>query len=193
MTRADLPVGAYLSGGLDSSLIAATAFRTAGSRLRTYSVRFADRHYDETEHQRRMVSHLGTNHVDTLVSNADIGRVFPEVILHTERPVLRTAAAPLFLLSRLVSQSGIKVVLSGEGADEMFAGYDLFREAKVRRFWAREPDSTSRPGLLSVCTHIWNARRSRDPRSPGSSLARGSTGSRSQASDTIHAGAVRAR
>jgi asparagine synthase (glutamine-hydrolysing) len=148
MTRADVPVGAYLSGGLDSSLIAATALRTAGSRLRTYSVRFDDRHYDETEHQRRMVSHLGTNHFDTLVSNADIGRVFPEVILHTERPVLRTAAAPLFLLSHLVSQTGIKVVLSGEGADELFAGYDLFREAKVRRFWARDPDSTSRPGLL---------------------------------------------
>jgi asparagine synthase (glutamine-hydrolysing) len=148
VTRADVPVGAYLSGGLDSSLITATASRTAGSRLRTYSVRFDDHNYDESEHQRRMVSHLGTNHVDTLVSNADIARVFPDVILHTERPVLRTAAAPLFLLSRLVSRTGVKVVLSGEGADEMFAGYDLFREAKVRRFWAREPTSTLRPGLL---------------------------------------------
>src|SRR5262249_51163272 len=65
-----------------------------------------------------------------------------------ERPILRTAPAPLFLLSELVRKTGIKVVLTGEGADEIFAGYDLFREAKVRRFWARHPASTLRPQLL---------------------------------------------
>ena len=63
-------------------------------------------------------------------------------------PLLRTAPAPLFLLSRLVRDIGIKVVLTGEGADEMFAGYDLFREAKIRRFWGRQPASTIRPRLL---------------------------------------------
>ena len=68
---------------------------------------------------------------------------------HTERPILRTAPAPLFLLSQLVRDAGIKVVLTGEGADEMFAGYDLFREAKVRRFWARAAGSRRwRPRLL---------------------------------------------
>jgi asparagine synthase (glutamine-hydrolysing) len=148
MTRADVPVGTYLSGGLDSSLITALALRSAGSRLRTFSVRFEDAEYDETEHQRTMAAYLGSEHCDTLVTSADIASVFPDVIRHTERPVLRTAAAPLFLLSRLVSNAGIKVVLSGEGADEMFAGYDLFREAKVRRFWARRPDSPLRAGLL---------------------------------------------
>src|SRR6185503_10566037 len=61
---------------------------------------------------------------------------------------LRTAPAPMFLLSRLVRQAGIKVVLTGEGADEMFAGYDIFREAKVRRWWARQPQSELRPRLL---------------------------------------------
>ena len=70
------------------------------------------------------------------------------MIRHTERPILRTAPAPLFLLSKLVQDAGIKVVLTGEGADEQFAGYDLFREAKVRRFWGREPESTWRPLLL---------------------------------------------
>jgi asparagine synthase (glutamine-hydrolysing) len=84
-----------------------------------------------------------------VVSKADIAAVFPEVIYHTERPILRTGPAPLFLLSRLVRQHQIKVVLTGEGADEMFAGYDLFREAKVRRFWARQPESKWRPLLLS--------------------------------------------
>jgi asparagine synthase (glutamine-hydrolysing) len=68
--------------------------------------------------------------------------------MHAERPILRTAPAPLYLLSRLVRENGIKVVLTGEGADEMFAGYDLFREAKVRRFWGRQPASKWRPSLL---------------------------------------------
>jgi asparagine synthase (glutamine-hydrolysing) len=95
-----------------------------------------------------MVAHLGSDHYEVLVSRQDIAGCFPDVIAHTERPILRTAPAPLFLLSRLVRDVGIKVVLTGEGADEMFAGYDLFREARVRRFWARQPDSQVRPRLL---------------------------------------------
>jgi asparagine synthase (glutamine-hydrolysing) len=148
MLRADVPVGSYLSGGLDSSLVAALGLGAKGSKFQTFSLRFEDAEYDETVHQRAMAGFLGSDHHDVLVTRGDIARVFPEVIFHTERPVLRTAPAPLFLLSRLVRQSGIKVVLTGEGADEMFAGYDLFREAKVRRFWARQPESESRPRLL---------------------------------------------
>jgi len=148
MLRADVPVGSYLSGGLDSSLVAALGLRAKGSKFSTFSLRFEDAEYDETEHQRTMAAYLGSDHHEVLVSRGDIARVFPEVVWHTERPVLRTASAPLFLLSRLVHQAGIKVVLTGEGADEMFAGYDLFREAKVRRFWARQPQSDARPRLL---------------------------------------------
>jgi asparagine synthase (glutamine-hydrolysing) len=148
MLRADVPVGSYLSGGLDSSLVAALALRAKGSHFSTFSLRFTDAEYDETPHQREMAGFLESEHHEVLVSRADIARVFPEVMAHIERPVLRTAPAPLFLLSRLVRDAGIKVVLTGEGADEMFAGYDLFREAKVRRFWARHPESAWRPSLL---------------------------------------------
>jgi asparagine synthase (glutamine-hydrolysing) len=148
MLRADVPVGSYLSGGLDSSLIAAMGLRAKGEKFRTFSLRFADAEYDETTYQRAMAEYLGSDHSDVVVTREDIARVFPDVIAHTERPILRTAPAPLFLLSRLVRDAGIKVVLTGEGADEMFAGYDLFREAKVRRFWARQPDSVWRPRLL---------------------------------------------
>lgn len=148
MLRADVPVGSYLSGGLDSSLVAAMGLRAKGSRFSTFSLRFEDSEYDETPYQRAMADYLGTDHHEVLVSRRDIARIFPEVIFHTERPVLRTAPAPLYLLSRLVRDAGIKVVLTGEGADEMFAGYDLFREAKVRRFWARRPSSRWRPRLL---------------------------------------------
>jgi asparagine synthase (glutamine-hydrolysing) len=148
MLRADVPVGSYLSGGLDSSLIAALGLRAKGGQFSTFSLRFADAEYDETPFQRQMVEYLGSDHHEVLVSRDDIARVFPDVIYHAERPILRTAPAPLFLLSKLVQDNGIKVVLTGEGADEMFAGYDLFREAKVRRFWARQPDSPHRPRLL---------------------------------------------
>jgi asparagine synthase (glutamine-hydrolysing) len=148
MLRADVPVGSYLSGGLDSSLVAALGLRATHAKFSTYSLRFDDPEYDETPFQRTMAEYLGSDHHEVLVSRRDIATVFPDVILHAERPILRTAPAPLFLLSRLVRTSGIKVVLTGEGADEMFAGYDLFREARVRRFWARQPQSTWRPRLL---------------------------------------------
>ncbi|HET7788319.1 MAG TPA: asparagine synthase (glutamine-hydrolyzing) [Myxococcales bacterium] len=148
MLRSDVPVGSYLSGGLDSSLVAALGREVKGERFQTYSLRFEDAEYDETPFQRQMAARLGTEHAEVVVSRRDIARVFPDVILHAERPILRTAPAPLSLLSRLVHESGIKVVLTGEGADEMFAGYDLFREARVRRFWARQPQSQWRPRLL---------------------------------------------
>ncbi len=148
MLRADVPVGCYLSGGLDSSLIAALGLRAKGERFHTFSLRFADAEYDETEFQHLVARALGTEHHEVVVGRDDIARAFPAVVRHAERPLLRTAPAPMFLLSRLVAEAGIKVVLTGEGADEMFAGYDVFREGVVRRFWAREPSSTRRPSLL---------------------------------------------
>ncbi|MBU1948964.1 MAG: asparagine synthase (glutamine-hydrolyzing), partial [Candidatus Eisenbacteria bacterium] len=146
--RSDVPVGCYLSGGLDSSLVAALGLGVKGDKFCTYSLRFEDAEFDETDYQRIMADRLGSEHHEVMVSRRDIAEAFPLVVLHTERPILRTAPTPLFLLSKLVHDSNIKVVLTGEGADEMFAGYDLFREAKVRRFWARQPESEWRPRLL---------------------------------------------
>jgi len=145
--RADVPVGAYLSGGIDSCATAAFIKRTQ-SNLRTFSIGFSDPEFDESAYQRQAVEYLGTQHTSILCSQADIGRTFPEVIWHTETPILRTAPAPLFLLSRLVRDSGYKVVVTGEGADEMLAGYNIFKEALIRQFWARQPDSEFRPLLL---------------------------------------------
>jgi asparagine synthase (glutamine-hydrolysing) len=148
MLRADVPVGSYLSGGLDSSVVAALALAAKRERFHTFAIRFEEAEYDETAYQRLMAERLGSEHHELVATRAEIAAVFPEVIYHTERPVLRTAPAPLFLLSRMVRDIGIKVVLTGEGADEMFAGYDLFREGIVRRFWARQPQSRLRPLLL---------------------------------------------
>lgn len=146
--RSDVPVGAYLSGGLDSSITAALAKELNRDRLCTFSVEFENSEFDESPYQREVARRLGTAHQTVRCSHADIGRVFPQVILHTETPILRTAPAPLLLLSRLVREAGFKVVLTGEGADEALGGYDLFKEAKLRRFWSRQPDSKNRPLLL---------------------------------------------
>ncbi|MBU6399637.1 MAG: asparagine synthase (glutamine-hydrolyzing), partial [Verrucomicrobia bacterium] len=146
--RADVPVGAYLSGGLDSSMIAAITRQVIPNRLQTFSIAFNDTQYDEHAYQTRMAQCLGVEHHVAHVSHADIGRVFPEVIWHVEVPLMRTAPAPMFILSEQVHAHGFKVVLTGEGADEFFAGYDIFKEAKVRRFWARRPESHLRPKLF---------------------------------------------
>lgn len=146
--RADVRVGAYLSGGLDSSGIVAMIRGFTDTPVRTFSVAFEDSEFDESEHQQAMVRHLGTDHTTLRCTRRDIGDAFPQLIRHTETPVLRTAPVPLMLLAACVREHGYKVVLTGEGADEVFAGYDLFKEAKVRRFWARQPASKFRPRLL---------------------------------------------
>ncbi len=146
--RADVPVGAYLSGGLDSSSIATLIRRFTDNKLKTFSVTFNDKVYDEEAEQQEMVSFLATEHTSISCGYNDIGAVFPEVIRHTETPIVRTAPAPLYLLSSLVRQSKYKVVLTGEGADEVLGGYDIFKEAKVRAFIGARPDSVCRPYLL---------------------------------------------
>lgn len=146
--RADVPVGAYLSGGLDSSLVSALAAKMAPQGLQTFSVTFDSAEHDESAFQREMAAQLGTRHRAVACRAGDIARVFPEVVRFAERPIIRTAPAPLYQLSGLVRQAGLKVVLTGEGADEVFAGYDIFREARVRRFCASQPASRLRPRLF---------------------------------------------
>jgi asparagine synthase (glutamine-hydrolysing) len=147
--RADVEVGGYLSGGLDSSLIASIASRTLGGRLSAFGIGFADERFDERRYQERIAAELGTDLRRVSVDAREIGELFPRAIALAEQPSLRTALVPMLRLSGLVRENGLKVVLTGEGADELFAGYDIFREAKLRRFWARDPSSELRPLLFA--------------------------------------------
>jgi asparagine synthase (glutamine-hydrolysing) len=146
--RADVPVGAYLSGGLDSTFITSLVSRFANDRLRTFSVGFEAKDFDETDFQDEASKFLKTDHAKICCTTAIIAEEFPRIVWHAEQPILRTAPTPLFLLSKLVHESGFKVVLTGEGSDEIFGGYDIYKEAKIRRFWARQPSSQIRPTLL---------------------------------------------
>jgi len=155
--RSDVPVGAYLSGGLDSSITAAVIARYTDAPLHTFSLRFSDAEFDEGGYQKQMSALLGTEHQDVVVGPSDVADVFPDVVRHAETPILRAAPAPMFLLSKLVRENGYKVVVTGEGADEVLAGYDIFREAAVRRFWARDPGSAKRVRAAELL-YPWMAR-----------------------------------
>ena len=146
--RSDVPVGAYLSGGLDSSIVTSIIKKCTNAQLKTFSISFETEEFDERRYQEEAVRHLNTDHHEICATRDDIAAVFPEVVRHVETPLMRSAPAPLFLLSKLVRQHGYKVVLSGEGSDEIFGGYDIYKEAKIRRFWAQQPDSRIRPLLL---------------------------------------------
>ncbi len=147
--RADVPVAAYLSGGLDSSAIVALALEQMDETLYSFGIGFEDERFDESAYQDRLVGHQGLDLTRVTVGARDIAELLPRTIEMSEKPTLRTAPAPLLRLSRAVREAGLKVVTTGEGADELFAGYDVFRENKVRHFWAREPESVLRPLLLT--------------------------------------------
>lgn len=146
--RADVPVGGYLSGGLDSSIVCALAAAISPYDLRTFSVAFEDHRLDESGFQQVMARELSSLHLERAITVADVARSFPAVIRHTETPLVRTGPAPLLLLSRLSRDNGITVVLTGEGSDEVFLGYDLFKETVVRLFCLRRPTSKVRPRLF---------------------------------------------
>ena len=146
--RADVPVASYLSGGLDSSVVSALCHRQLGGGFNTFSIEFESAAFDEASFQSAVVQRLGTRHRAFRCSGKSIGEALPRAVYHAERPLLRSAPVPMMLLAKGVHEAGIKVVLTGEGADEILAGYDIFKEAKVRRFWARQPESTWRPRLL---------------------------------------------
>ena len=146
--RADVQIGSYLSGGIDSTYIAALIRQHTPEALCTFSIAFEEPAFDERSYQEIATAFLATDHRRAECANDAIRQVFPEVIWHAEAPLLRTSPAPMYLLSQLVHENNIKVVLTGEGADEFLGGYNIFKEDKVRRFWARQPESVWRPLLL---------------------------------------------
>ena len=146
--RADVEVAAYLSGGIDSSTTVAYIKDIEPGVLNTFSIGFEDKDFDESKFQEEAVRYLNTDHKAVSCTSKDIAEAFPRVVWHSETPLTRTAPTPMLILSRLVRDNDIKVVITGEGSDEILAGYDIFREAIIRRFWASQPSSSIRPALL---------------------------------------------
>jgi asparagine synthase (glutamine-hydrolysing) len=146
--RSDVPVGAYLSGGIDSSVILHLINSHATNTFKTFSITFEDQEYDESVYQKEMAKHINSEHYSVNITYDKIDEKFPDAVYHFERPVFRTAPVPLYLLSKLVRANDIKVVLTGEGADEILWGYDSYKEIKLLNFWAKYPESQLRPKLI---------------------------------------------
>ncbi len=146
--RADVPVAAYLSGGLDSSVTTSFIKKILPKNLKTFSIGFSEKDFDESSYQNTAVKYFKTEHASIEINPQEIAENFKEVVWHAEAPLLRTAPTPMSLLAKNVKDHNIKVVITGEGADELLGGYNIFKETKIRRFWAKDPDSKYRPLLL---------------------------------------------
>lgn len=129
----DVPVGAFLSGGLDSAAVVAK-WAEQGGDVRTFSIGFAEAHYDETKHARRVAERLGAFHTAEVVTPEAVGGL-TDLVEQFDEPFADPSALPMLALSRLARRH-VKVVLSGDGGDEAFGGYDRYnhdlREAYVR-------------------------------------------------------------
>jgi asparagine synthase (glutamine-hydrolysing) len=124
----DVPVGLFLSGGLDSSLIAAIMARVLSHPIQTFTVGFEDRYYSEFEFARTVAAHVGAQHHEALMTAQEFLDAIPKLIWHEDEPLKGAASVALYFISRLASER-VKVVLTGEGSDELFAGYN-------DRYWA---------------------------------------------------------
>jgi asparagine synthase (glutamine-hydrolysing) len=123
--KSDVPVGAFMSGGLDSGVVAALMRRHVSGTMETFSIGFEERRYDESKYSSALSLHLGTLHRSQTVSSATASLI-PELVRHYSEPYADSSCLPCFHLSKLASKR-VKVVLTGDGGDENFAGYDRYR------------------------------------------------------------------
>jgi asparagine synthase (glutamine-hydrolysing) len=164
---ADVPVGVMLSGGLDSSAVAAAAIRPDGPPLNTFSVSFDESPAtDERPYARRVAAHLGTLHHEVVIGQQDFTGLLPEFVRMTDEPLADLASIPLYCVSKLAREH-VKVVLSGEGSDEILGGYEFEllvqawgRKSRVRRLWERLRRRDEEP-MLNMTNYLSSEEKER--------------------------------
>ncbi len=151
--RADVPVGMYLSGGIDSASVAAMVADTDGIRSRVYSIGFPEPGFDESDRIRSLASHLGLEPRILVYTQKDLAADFPRLIYHAETPVVSTESVPLMALSGLARKQ-VTVVLTGEGSDEALGGYEYFQWEALR---AEGPGRPARRLALAALKPVFTA------------------------------------
>ena len=126
---ADVEVGTFLSGGIDSSIITAKAQEVASSKIKTFCIGVEDKNYDESKYARDVAKHLMTDHEELILSEKDMSNSVPEIIKNLNEPFGDSSFIPTYLVSRLAKKK-IKVVLTGDAGDEIFGGYNRYVQLK---------------------------------------------------------------
>lgn len=155
--RADVPYGAFLSGGLDSSLVVALMQKNGGDPARTFTIGFAERSHDESPHARAVAAHLGTNHQERILSPGEVIDLVPEIARIHDEPFADSSSIPTTLLARFAREQ-VTVALSGDGGDELFGGYPrYFWAERIQRTRRRlgAPGSRMAAGLLRSLPAAW--------------------------------------
>jgi asparagine synthase (glutamine-hydrolysing) len=151
--QADVPAGAYLSGGLDSSLVTSMMHALSPADKRTFSIAFDDPYFAEREYQALMVDHVQFSHRQIDFGAGDVASRLEDVIWHCECPLKETYNAATFALSAAAQSDGVRVVLTGEGADELFAGYTSYRYDAFRREHGNGPRVPD--GETAIRERLW--------------------------------------
>src|SRR3954470_4102939 len=134
----DVPVGIFLSGGIDSSLVAAAAVKRAGTRMKAFSIGFEDGTFDETNYARMVAKQLGVEHVTETLSEENLLDIVDAALDRLDEPLADPSFIPTFLLSRLAARH-VKVVIGGDGGDELWGGYPTYRAHRMAAIFGRVP------------------------------------------------------
>lgn len=150
---ADVPVGAYLSGGVDSSLIVAKISAVTSSPVKTFAAGFGDPRVDELQWARRVSAHCRTDHHEVVIDASDFESLWPRLTWHRDAPVSQPADIAIFRLAEAARRE-VKVILSGEGGDELFAGYPKYRVAAMVAALSRAPAGMRQRFAATLDTHL---------------------------------------
>ncbi len=135
---ADVPVGVFLSGGIDSSSIAALASKVSPGKLKTFSIGFGDSSFDESSHAELVAKHVGSEHHLAWFSPNVARSTLEELWDYLDEPIADASVVPTFFLSKMTRET-VKVALAGEGGDELFGGYPTYQAHKLAGVWRRVP------------------------------------------------------
>ena len=141
----DVPLGSLLSGGIDSSIVTALMAKNSMEKPKTFTVGFKDSSYDESKYARAISKHLSTDHTEVLLEEDDCKDVIPQISKIYDEPFADSSQIPTYFISK-IARKNVKVVLTGDGADELFGGYNRYiHSRKVWKYWSLLPTSLRNP------------------------------------------------